>query len=105
MAISRAALDAEPKSLLASPITASGRSTCMRANNHAQDFLNSIRSRQQTVTGIESAVRSDAISQLSDIAIRTGRKIRWDPEREKIVGDAEASRMLDRPLRAPWTLG
>lgn len=104
VAISRAALDAEPKSLLTSQM-ADNEIHLHESNNHAQDFLNSIRSRKQTVTGIECAVRSDAISQLSDIAIRTGRKIRWDPEHEKIIGDAEASRMLDRPLRAPWTLG
>jgi glucose-fructose oxidoreductase len=56
------------------------------------------------VNPIESAVRSDAISHLCNIAIRTGRKIRWDPDRERISDDAPASAMLDRPLRAPWTL-
>jgi len=32
------------------------------------------------------------------------RKITWDWEKEEIVGDPEASTMLARPLRAPWTL-
>jgi hypothetical protein len=34
---------------------------------------------------------------------RLGRKIRWDPDREEILGDPEAARMLTRPLRPPWT--
>jgi len=34
----------------------------------------------------------------------TGRKIRWDPEREAIIDDPGASRLLTRPLRAPWHL-
>lgn len=33
------------------------------------------------------------------------RKIRWDPEKQEIVGDDEAAKMLSRPLRAPWSLG
>ena len=41
---------------------------------------------------------------MSDIAIRLGRKITWDPAREQIANDAEASKMLDRPMRKPWTL-
>jgi hypothetical protein len=38
------------------------------------------------------------------MAIRLGRKLRWDPAREAFVGDDEANRLLDRPMRAPWTL-
>ncbi len=53
---------------------------------------------------MESAIRSDTISHLSDIAIRTGRPIRWDPKTEQIIGDEAATRMLNRPLRAPWHL-
>jgi len=63
-----------------------------------------MRSRAQTLNPIESAIRSDAISHLSDIAIRTGRKIKWDPVLEVIVGDSEAARMTDRPMREPWLL-
>jgi hypothetical protein len=33
------------------------------------------------------------------------RTIRWDPQQQEIVGDAEAAKMLSRPLRAPWSLG
>jgi len=33
-----------------------------------------------------------------------GRKIKWDPKTETIVGDAEASKLLTRPYRAPWQL-
>jgi hypothetical protein len=35
----------------------------------------------------------------------TGRKIRWDVQSERILGDEEASRMLTRPFRLPWKLG
>jgi hypothetical protein len=32
----------------------------------------------------------------------TGRKIRWDAEKEQISGDAEASKLLGRQYRKPW---
>jgi hypothetical protein len=56
------------------------------------------------VSPLEAAIRSDTISHLSDIVVRTGRSLRWDPEREEILDDAVATRMLTRPLRAPYRL-
>ena len=34
--------------------------------------------------------------------MKVGRKLRWDAEREEIIGDAEANAMLSRPYRKPW---
>ena len=62
-----------------------------------------MRTRKPTVNPLESAIRSDTISHLSDIAIRLGPAITWDPAAERIVGDPEASKRLDRPMRKPWT--
>lgn len=63
-----------------------------------------MRSRRETVSPLEAAIRSDAISHLSDIAIRTGRKISWDPEAERILSDETAQKLLHRPMRHPWML-
>ena len=41
---------------------------------------------------------------LGNIAIRTGRKLQWDPSAEKIVGDESAAAMQSRPYRDPWKL-
>ena len=99
--IQRSNLDAEPKSLIAS-YTQGVKAPQTAA--HTREFLDSIRSRKQPAAPVEAAVRSDTVSQLSDIAIRTGRKIRWDAVKEKIIGDAAASKMLSRPMRKPWHL-
>ena len=69
-----------------------------------RNFIECVRTRQTPVSNIDDAVRSDIISHVSDIAIRTGRKITWDPIKEEIAGDADASRMLTRAMRAPWQL-
>jgi len=69
-----------------------------------RNFIECVKSRATPVAGIDDALRSDFISHVSDIAIRTGRKITWDPLKEEIVGDADASRMLTRAMRQPWVL-
>jgi glucose-fructose oxidoreductase len=101
--IRRGGINAEPKSLLSSKI-GPGDVHLFNSPRHDQNFIDSIKSRRPAVSPIGDAVRSDIISHLSDIAVRTGRKITWDPKREVIVDDAEASTMLSRPLREPWTL-
>jgi len=74
--------------------------------SHGQErnFIKCVRTRETPVSHIDDAVRSDIISHISNIAIRVGRKITWDPVKEEIVGDAAASRMLTRAMRQPWQL-
>ena len=101
--IRRGGIDAEPKSLLESKI-GPGDVHLLESPRHDQNFVDAVKSRQDPVSTIEHAVRSDVITHICDVAVRTGRKITWDPKQEIIVGDAEASKRLHRPMRAPWTL-
>jgi len=96
-------LDAEPKELLRRT-PAPGDLHLPVSNHHQQNFLECIRTRAQTVAPIEVAVRSDTLCHLSDIAMRLGRRLRWDPDKEEFPGDDEANRMLTRPMRSPWRL-
>jgi predicted dehydrogenase len=75
-----------------------------RSRSQARNFVECMRTRRPTINPLESAIRSDTISHMSDICIRLGRAIRWDPQKEQIVGDAEATKMLDRPMREPYTI-
>ncbi len=74
------------------------------AASQARNFVDCIKNRRPTVSPLESAIRSDTISHLSDLCIRLGRPLQWDPRTEQIVDDAEATRLLNRPLRKPWKL-
>jgi hypothetical protein len=84
--------------------TKPGEKHLLQENHHYRDFLNCVRSRRTPVSNIDSAVQSDFISHLADIAIRSQRKIRWDPDKETIVGDEAAARRMTRAMRGPWTL-
>lgn len=99
----RGGIDAEPKSLLTSKLGPNDV-RLPESPRHDQNFIDAVRSRKQPVSNLADAVRSDLISLLCDIAVRTGRKITWDPKEEKILGDPEAAKMGSRPMRAPWTL-
>jgi len=68
------------------------------------DFPTAIRTRQRPGGHAEAAHRSAAIMHLANIAIRVGRKIRFDPVTEQVIGDDEANRLVNPPMRAPWHL-
>jgi len=74
------------------------------SKQHLHDFVNSIISREQPVGTLDSAIRSDLISHMGDIGIRTGETLRWDPKKSTVVGSSDAVKMMHRPMRAPWTL-
>jgi hypothetical protein len=69
---------------------------------HHQYWIRAIRSGAHSVDDIESAFRSDMISQLADLCIRTGQPVRWDPVKETIVGNETARAMMRKPMRSPW---
>ena len=75
-----------------------------QSGNHGGNFIEAIKTRQDPVSNIEDAVHSDIISHVSDIAIRLGRKVVWDPVAENFVGDEEATRRMTRAYREPWRL-
>jgi predicted dehydrogenase len=74
------------------------------SNDHHRNFLDCVKSRKPTITPAETAHHSAIPGHLGLISMLVGRKIRWDPVREKILGDHEASKLLSRPYRKPWHL-
>ncbi|MGB2820522.1 MAG: Gfo/Idh/MocA family oxidoreductase [Phycisphaerae bacterium] len=95
--------DAHPKSLMKVTIPPDGIHL-RRSDNHSLHFLDCVRTRSETVAPAEVAHRSTTICHLSDIAIRLGRRLRWDPQREQFLNDDQANRMLGGAMRSPWRL-
>ncbi|MCX8038156.1 MAG: Gfo/Idh/MocA family oxidoreductase [Candidatus Sumerlaeia bacterium] len=82
----------------------SGKSVAGDRDNHVRNFLDCMRSRKRPVSDIEIIHRATAVGHLANISYRIKRSVQWDAQKERIVGDAEASRMLAKPYRAPWKL-
>ncbi len=72
------------------------------SRQHEDNWVQSIKTRQPNICTAEIGHRTATICHLSGIAERLGRPIRWDPVKEEIIGDPEASRWMDRPRRAPY---
>lgn len=101
--VDRGKLDAEPKSLLASTISPD-EIHLYESNNHKANFLECIRSRTEPVAPVEAGHRSCTVCLLGEIAMRLGRKLKWDPQQERFTNDEQANRMLSRAMRNPWHL-
>lgn len=77
----------------------------VRSSDHVRNFLEAVKSRNQTVSPIESAVLSDAFCHLADAAIRFKRSLRYNVKAERISGDKAANnRLQERSMRSPWKL-
>ena len=67
-------------------------------------FPQAVRTRKRAGGHAEAAHRAATALHLANIAIRCGRKIRYDPVKEQIIGDELANRLVNQPMRAPWHL-
>lgn len=102
--VQRGRLRTQPETLIELP--SAEELGLRRSANHVRNFLDCVRTRETTVCPIEEAVQADLLCQLSDIATRSGRKLKFDPRKEKFLKDEEANRRLAlRPMRPPWRLG
>jgi predicted dehydrogenase len=72
--------------------------------DHHGNWLECIRSRRQPIAPVEVAHRSCSACLLHHIAMKTNRKLYWDPIKERFKNDDEANAMLSRPMRAPYML-
>ncbi|MDH7601850.1 MAG: Gfo/Idh/MocA family oxidoreductase [Armatimonadota bacterium] len=71
---------------------------------HEREFLNAVKTRVQPSCSFEYHVPLAVTLTLGHIALRTGRKIRWDPVNHKVIGDREAERLCYPNYRKPWQL-
>ena len=70
---------------------------------HLREFLDAIKSRNlETTCNVRYGHRVTKLGLLSNISFRAGRRVYWDDEHERIVGDDEANRMLKRSFRKPY---
>ena len=75
-----------------------------RTDGHQRNFIDCVKSRKPTITPVETAHNSAIPGHLGLISMLTGCKIQWDHKAGKIIGNAEASKLLSRPYRAPYKM-
>ncbi|NOS68684.1 MAG: Gfo/Idh/MocA family oxidoreductase [Verrucomicrobia bacterium] len=101
--VSRGNLESTPEEILARPLD--DKSVRLYASKeHHENWLDCIKSRKDPICNVETGHRSATVCHLGNIAIRSGKKVNWDPVKQQIVGDAELAKWTSRPYRAPWKL-
>ena len=100
--VTRSGIEASKPELLSTPLT-NRKVELYVSNNHMGDFFDCIHTRKQPICDVEIGHRSVSVCHLGVIAIRLGRKLRWDPDKEQFVNDKEADLWLAREQRKPWT--
>jgi hypothetical protein len=73
-----------------------------RSDSHSGNFLRCVRTRQRTICDAETAHRAASALLLGGIERTLHRPLKWDPRRERFVGDDEANRLLSAAKRPPW---
>ena len=71
---------------------------------HVRDFLNCVRSRKQPRSNALAAAQAHIACHAAYIAFQLGRKLTFDPSRDRFVNDDQANRMRSRAMREPWRL-
>jgi predicted dehydrogenase len=101
--VRRGAIEASTEELLRTPLPASAERLTV-SRDHMGNFFESVRSRKDPICDVETGHRSASECHLAVIALRLGRKLNWNVDREEFVGDgaAEANAHLAREMRPPY---
>jgi predicted dehydrogenase len=69
---------------------------------HMLNFLAAIEENKRPIADIEEGHISTASCILGNIAMKTGRTLSYDPLTRQVIGDADATKLLQRPYRQQW---
>jgi predicted dehydrogenase len=81
-------------------LTATGADPTMTLNE--RDWLDCIKSRNRPFCEVEDGHKVATTCNLANVSLRLHRSIKFDPEKEVVIGDAEAAKMCTKTYRAPW---
>ena len=100
--ITRGKIQASRPEILTDPLP-SNAVRLYTSDDHMGNFFDCIRTRKQPICDAEIGHRSASICHLGAIALKLGRKLKWDPKDEEFVRDREANRFVARKMRKPWS--
>lgn len=68
------------------------------------DFVDAVKKRQKFALNEENGYRSCTLVNMGLAAVRLGRSLKFDPDKQFFVNDEAANRLIDQPMRGPWTI-
>ncbi len=101
--VTRKELESKPADIVKEPLTDSDVHL-YASQDHFENWVDCIKSRKLPICDVAIGHRTASVCHLGNIALRSQKEVRWDPQKEQVIGDDEAAQMTDRPYRAPWSL-
>ena len=101
--VNRDEINSTSRDLLTTPLPESAERV-YASDDHKRNFFECLRTRKDPICPVEVGHRSASVCHLGAISLRTGKKLQWDPDQERFVGEhaAEANGYLKRAMRAPY---
>jgi len=90
---------AEPASILQSEIGPD--EIHFRFKSDKRDFIDCVKSREETLEPAEVGHRVTSLCHLGHIAIQVGEKLKWDPAKERFLDNDAANALIDKPIHTP----
>ena len=101
--VARGELTTTPASLK-DKVIGEGQRNVYFSDNHYKDFLDAVQSRKNPISDVEVGHRTATVCTIGNIAYRLKRPLRWHPTTETFDNDAEANKLLSRPMRKEWSV-
>lgn len=67
-------------------------------------FSESVKTRTKFALNEMNGHRSATVVNLGIVAVRLGRSLKYDPVKQEFIDDEGANRMINQPMRSPWTI-
>jgi predicted dehydrogenase len=103
IAVDRSNLVSYPATIIRQPMRP-GDERVYHATSHSGNFLECIRMRRPTICNAQVAVNSINAILVGGVALALRRSVRWDPVKDRFIGDEEANRLLSYAKRPPWRI-
>jgi hypothetical protein len=104
--VNRTNLEASDPEMLDVPLPESAERLPI-SEDHMGNFFEAVQSRKDPICPVEGGHLSATVGHLIVIALRAGRRLRWDPAKEKFTGEGakQANEHLSRKMRKPYDYG
>ncbi len=99
--VSREFLRSDPANIVETEIKPTDKHL-YKSENHYQDWIDAIKKRTRPVSDVETGHRTSSLCNIANIAYTLQRTLKWDPKKEKFIGDDAANLMLTRAYRGKW---
>ncbi len=101
--VNRGNLEASDDAIIATPLPEDAQRLYV-SKDHMDNWFDCIRTRKLPICDVEIGHRSATVCHLGSLAMRLGRKLKWDPSKEEFLGDEQANAMRHYAYRKPWEL-